>query len=43
MLIESNNIGQSSAIGLWQSVMGVFMVMTTNAIAKKADNESALF
>lgn len=43
MLIESNNIGQSSAISLWQSIMGVIMVMTTNAIAKKADSESALF
>ena len=43
MLMESNNIGQSSAISLWQSIMGVVMVMTTNAIAKKTDSESALF
>ena len=43
MLIDSHNIGQSSAISLWQSVMGLIMVMTTNAIVKRADKDSAMF
>lgn len=42
-LVEANNMGMSSAVGLYQSIMGFFMVMITNHITKKADPESALF
>lgn len=43
MLMESQNIGMSSAVGLYQSVMGFTMVMITNKIAKKVSPESAIF
>ncbi len=43
MLVESQNIGMSSAVGLYQSVMGFFMVLVTNQIAKKVSPESAIF
>lgn len=42
-LVEANNMGMSSAVGLYQSIMGFVMVMITNFITKKADPESALF
>lgn len=42
-LVEANNMGMSSAVGLYQSIMGFIMVMFTNFITKKADPESALF
>ena len=42
-LVEANNMGMSSAVGLYQSIMGFIMVMITNFIAKKADPDSALF
>lgn len=42
-LMEANNMGMSSAVGLYQSIMGLFMVTVTNAITKKLDAESALF
>lgn len=43
MLTESQNMGMSSAVGLYQSVMGFIMVMVTNKIAKKVSPESAIF
>lgn len=42
-LIESTNMGMSSAVGLWQSVMGLIMVTIMNKITKKLDSDSALF
>ncbi|MGN0662593.1 MAG: ABC transporter permease [Faecalibacterium sp.] len=42
-LVESTNMGMSSAVGLWQSVMGCAMVMIMNKITKKLDSDSALF
>lgn len=42
-LVESSNMGMSSAVGLYQSVMGFIMVVITNKITKKLDAESALF
>ncbi|GHV01583.1 sugar ABC transporter permease [Spirochaetia bacterium] len=42
-LMEASNIGMSSAIGLYQSVMGFIMVMGANALARKLDADSALF
>lgn len=43
MLVESTNIGQSTAVSLCQSIMGLVIVMGTNALAKKVDPDSALF
>lgn len=43
MLVESTNIGQSSAVSLWQSVMGFAIVMFTNKLTKKLDPDSAMF
>lgn len=39
----NNDIGMSSAVGLFQSVVGFMMVISANAITKKIDKESALF
>ena len=43
MLMESTNIGQSSAVSLYQSIMGFVIVMGTNALTRKIDPDSALF
>lgn len=43
MLVESSNIGQSSAVSLYQSIMGLVIVLGTNALTKKLDPDSALF
>ena len=43
MLVESTNIGQSAAVSLWQSVMGLLIVLGTNALARKVEPDSALF
>lgn len=42
-LMEQSNMGMSSAVGLWQSVMGCIMVLIMNKITKKIDSDSALF
>ena len=42
-LLEQNNIGRSSAAGLFQSVLGFVLVLTANTIVSKIDRESALF
>lgn len=42
-LIGSGDIGISSAVGFVQSVMGFILVVTTNFIVKKIDEDSALF
>jgi putative aldouronate transport system permease protein len=39
----NNNIGMSSAVGLFQSVIGFITVVLTNGIVKKLDPDSALF
>ncbi|MDO4325872.1 MAG: ABC transporter permease subunit [bacterium] len=43
MLVESTNVGQSSAVSLWQSIMGFAIVMFTNKLTKKVDPDSAMF
>ena len=43
MLMDSTNIGQSAAVSFYQSVMGLIIVMGTNALTKKLDPDSALF
>ena len=42
-LTQTNNIGMSSAAGLYQSVVGFILVLSANLIVRKIDNESALF
>ena len=37
------DMGMSSAVGLYQSVVGFILVLTSNYIVRKVDNESALF
>ena len=37
------DMGMSSAVGLLQSIVGIVMVVTTNAIAKKVDESMSLF
>lgn len=42
-LMQTANIGMSSAAGLYQSLVGFILVMVANTIVRKVDNESALF
>ncbi len=42
-LMQNNNIGMSSAAGLYQSVVGFVLVFTANWVVRKIDNESSLF
>ena len=42
-LMEQSNMGMSSAVGLWQSIMGFIMVVIMNKVTKKIDSDSALF
>ena len=42
-LMQTNNIGMSSAAGLYQSVVGFILVVSANLIVRKIDDESALF
>ena len=42
-LLQSNDIGMSTAVGLYQSVLCFVFVMLVNAIVKKIDSDSALF
>lgn len=42
-LIESGNIGMSSAAGLLKSTVGLVLVLITNAVVKKIDPDRALY
>ena len=42
-LMQTNNIGMSSAAGLYQSVVGFVLVVTANLVVRKIDEESSLF
>lgn len=42
-LLESNDIGRSSAAGFLQSLLGFICVVTANKVVNKIDSESALF
>ncbi|MCC3375933.1 sugar ABC transporter permease [Cohnella sp. REN36] len=42
-LKNMGDIGMSSAVGLYQAVVGLVMVLITNYFVKKYDSESALF
>lgn len=42
-LMQTNNIGMSSAAGLYQSVVGFILVVSANFAVRKIDSESSLF
>mgnify|MGYP002510361967 FL=1 len=42
-LMQTNNIGMSSAAGVYQSVVGFILVITANLIVRKIDRDSSLF
>ena len=42
-LMQTNNIGMSSAAGVYQSVVGFVLVVTANFVVRKVDSESSLF
>lgn len=42
-LTSTGDIGMTAAAGLYQSVVGFVLLMITNGIARRVDNESALF
>lgn len=42
-LMQNNNIGMSSAAGVYQSVIGFILVLTANFVVSKISKEDALF
>lgn len=42
-LMQTNNIGMSSAAGVYQSVVGCILVLSANLIVRKIDSDSSLF
>jgi putative aldouronate transport system permease protein len=40
---QLHDFGMSSAVGLFQSVMGLIFVIIANAVTRKMSKESALF
>lgn len=42
-LMQTSNIGMSSAAGVYQSVVGFILVLTANFVVRKVDSESSLF
>ncbi|MCM1026705.1 MAG: ABC transporter permease subunit [Roseburia sp.] len=42
-LMQDHDVGRSLAAGFLQSILGFIVVMITNAVVRKVDNESALF
>lgn len=42
-LRQLNNMGMSTATSLFQSVVGLILVFTTNAVAKRVEPDSAIF
>lgn len=42
-LMELNNVGMAAAAALYQSVVGLVLVLIANAIVRKVDAENALF
>ncbi len=42
-LMQNNNIGMSSAAGVYQSIIGFLLVLTANLVTRKISEEDALF
>ena len=38
-----NNMGMSSAVGFYQSIVGFVLIIATNAIVKRVQSDCALF
>lgn len=41
--LQNGNVGMSAAAGFYQSIIGLVLVLTTNAIVRKINSENALF
>ena len=41
--MQTNNIGMSSAAGVYQSIVGFILVFSANWVVRKLDNDSSLF
>ena len=42
-LMQTNNIGMSSAAGVYQSIVGCLLVLTANFAVRKVSKDDALF
>lgn len=42
-LLQMGNVGMAAAAGLYQSIIGFFLVLGTNYIVRKVSNDNALF
>lgn len=42
-LMQTNNIGMSSAAGVYQSIVGFLLVFAANMVVRRIDSESSLF
>ena len=42
-LMQTSNIGMSSAAGVYQSIVGFILVVSANLVVRKLDSDSALF
>ena len=42
-LMELNDVGMSAAAALYQSVVGLLLVLGANALVRRLDHENALF
>ncbi|MCP4180709.1 MAG: sugar ABC transporter permease [bacterium] len=42
-LMDSGNVGMTTAAGLYQSVMGLILIVSLNKLVKKFDSENAMF
>jgi putative aldouronate transport system permease protein len=42
-LVSAGGIGRSAAAGVFQSIVGFILVMTSNLIVRKVSSENALF
>ena len=43
LLMNTGNIGQSTAAGLLQNIVGFICIIGANAVVKKIDSDSTLF
>lgn len=41
--LQNGNVGMSAAAGFYQSIIGLVLVLTTNAIVRKINSDNALF
>ena len=41
--LQMGNLSQSSAVGLFQNVVGLVLTLSTNAVVKKVNPDNAMF